>query len=351
VYNAPDDDTSINSDKEYIPDWADGFISKYTADGSDMVYFRYLGGSSVDIMEDLTVSGLGFVYITGYTSSPDFPVKNPYQETFAGGTDAFITVLLPDGSDFLFSTFFGGTGVDRGWAIKVDEPGNLYIRGTTDSTDFPVVNPFQGSLNGKSDGFISRFSFSGLLIVNSLPEPGVTIQVTPLDNQGNGDGITDFIRTYNPGTAVSLKAPNTFNGMHFQKWRIDDVDDLNRRIQVTTDTIHQVTAVYREKIKLHVHPKTLTFNYHKKNGNEKGTVPVKTFYIKINKGDTPIQWTVTEDASWLECSPETGIGSGEITVTIDASDLAPGNYTADVNIHAPKADNSPQTVRVKLHVH
>jgi hypothetical protein len=84
-----------------------------------------------------------------------------------------------------------------------------------------------------------------LTVATSNPNSGVSIQVSPNDNNGAGDGITQFTRTYNNNTIVSLTAPSTANGNTFQKWQRDGSDwDMNSLTNVTMDASHTMTAVY-----------------------------------------------------------------------------------------------------------
>src|SRR2546425_670478 len=78
------------------------------------------GGIAVDVA--------GSVYLVGHTSSTDFPTHNPLQPAYGGGQwDAFITKLAPDGRALIYSTYFGGSGTDRGNRIAVDSSGNAYV--------------------------------------------------------------------------------------------------------------------------------------------------------------------------------------------------------------------------------
>jgi hypothetical protein len=107
-------------------------------------YSTYLGGGGNEAGKDIAVDSVGNVYIVGNTTSTDFPTFSAYQDTYGGGTDdVFISKLSSDGSSLLFSTFLGGTGIDAGYAIALDDAGNAYITGSTDSTNFPTVNAYQ----------------------------------------------------------------------------------------------------------------------------------------------------------------------------------------------------------------
>ena len=82
------------------------------------------------------------LYITGYTYSSNFPTLNPYQ-TDQWSTDAFVTKLNSTGSALIYSTYLGGSSGDRGYGIAIDSTGNAYITGYTSSSNFPTLNPYQ----------------------------------------------------------------------------------------------------------------------------------------------------------------------------------------------------------------
>ena len=99
----------------------------------------------------IAVDTAGNAYVTGYTTSTDFPTTaGAFQTTFGGGNDdAFVTKLNPTGTALVYSTYLGGTGYDQGAAIAVDTAGNAYVTGYTDSTDFPTTaGAFQTTYGG-----------------------------------------------------------------------------------------------------------------------------------------------------------------------------------------------------------
>ncbi len=144
----------------YQGGYLDVFVTKLSSSGSSLVYSTYLGGSDNDYGYDLAVDGSGAVYVTGSTVSDDFPTLNPYQ-TYQGG-DAFVTKLTSSGSSLVYSTYLGGGYWDEGWGIAVDGSGAAYVTGYTGSTDFPILNPYQGTFQGgEYDAFVTRLSSSG----------------------------------------------------------------------------------------------------------------------------------------------------------------------------------------------
>ncbi len=137
---------------------SDAFVAKLNSDGSALVYATYLGGTGDDAAYGIAVDAGGCAYVTGETYSKDFPTTfNAFSTKIGGKADAFVVKLKDDGSDLLYSTFFGGGSVDRGNAIAVNGAGNAYITGETLPSNFPIT-PYAAfaSSRGKVEAFLAR---------------------------------------------------------------------------------------------------------------------------------------------------------------------------------------------------
>lgn len=146
-----------------------GFVSKFTPDGQQLVYSTYIKGTQS--VKALALDSQGQAHIAGRTTATDLPVKNPLQAARAGSVahqDAFITVLKPDGSDFVYSTYLGGSLDESVSGIAVDANGNAYIAGSSSSYDFPLANPLPGFSSG---AFITKISTQDLLWAYTLSPP------------------------------------------------------------------------------------------------------------------------------------------------------------------------------------
>jgi hypothetical protein len=147
---------------------ADGFVAKLNAAGDALVYSTYLGGSDEDFGRSIAVDASGNAYVTGQTSSADFPTVSPLQPAFSGGTtDGFVAKLNAAGSALVYSTYLGGSDEDFGDSITVDTSGDVYVTGGTYSTDFPTVSPLQPASGGSQDAFITKLNAAGNAIVFS----------------------------------------------------------------------------------------------------------------------------------------------------------------------------------------
>jgi len=146
----------------------DAFVSKLNAAGSALVYSTYLGGLSDDRGYGIAVDAAGSAYVTGYTNSANFPTTGSLQPAYGGGSDVFVAKLNVAGSALVYSTYLGGSGWDEGRGIAVDASGSAYVTGYTSSANFPTAGPLQGSLGGGSwDAFAAKLDVAGSALVYS----------------------------------------------------------------------------------------------------------------------------------------------------------------------------------------
>jgi hypothetical protein len=158
----------------------DAFVTKINNQGSALVYSTYLGGGQIlnateDWGEGIAVDSSGSAYVTGYTYSPDFPITPGAYDTSRAGLDAFVTKFTPDGKLLVYSTFLGSAGRELGQGIAVDQNGNAYVTGTTESFDNPYTPEYDGfpvtpgafQTNGSYDAFVTKLNPQGSMLVYS----------------------------------------------------------------------------------------------------------------------------------------------------------------------------------------
>ena len=145
----------------------DAFLTELGPSGSSLVYSTYLGGSGADYGTAMALDGAGNVFLTGSTTSRDFPTVNPLQLGNDGASDAFVAEVNPTGTALLYSTYLGGSNADYGTAIALDGSGDVYVSGYTYSTDFPTQSAYQSSLAGGSDIFITELKPASSALVFS----------------------------------------------------------------------------------------------------------------------------------------------------------------------------------------
>jgi hypothetical protein len=141
-------------------------------DSGELSYSTYLGGASNDVGQGVTVDADENAYVTGYTSSSNFPTTaGAFQRTLNGLQNAFVTKLNSAGTALVYSTLLGGDDYDFGSAIAVNPDGNAYVTGTTYaifSSTFPTTsNAYQTAFAGSGDAFVSKLSADGSTLVYS----------------------------------------------------------------------------------------------------------------------------------------------------------------------------------------
>ena len=142
----------------------DGFIAKFTESGT-RIWSTYFGSDSTDDANKIVCDGAGNVYVSGVTKSPSgIATSGSWQTVYGGGnTDCFLAKFNTSGS-LLWSTYMGGEGTEQAAALALDSYGHVYIGGnTTSTTNIATAGSASTTLNGSSDGFISRFSSEGSL--------------------------------------------------------------------------------------------------------------------------------------------------------------------------------------------
>lgn len=147
------------------------FAARLSAAG-EIQWATLFGGSGQDQALAVALDSSGNAFITGNTTSDDFPLVNPFQAVRGGSTilatAAFVTKISADGSNILYSSFLGGTGIDSGNAIAVDAAGSAYIAGGTTSVDFPIVGPFEPQpVSPITASFVAKVDPSGGRLVYS----------------------------------------------------------------------------------------------------------------------------------------------------------------------------------------
>jgi hypothetical protein len=162
---------------------ADAFVEKFNTNlsgAASRVYATYLGGSAKDIGgadgslnpgKAIAIDGSGNAYITGATSSTNFPLANASQGVIGGQNDAFLTKLNALGSALIYSTYLGGTGDDFGKSVAVNIAGGAYVTGVA-GPNFPTVNALPTPNPGV--GFVTKFTPAGTALVYSTLLSGVS---------------------------------------------------------------------------------------------------------------------------------------------------------------------------------
>jgi hypothetical protein len=218
------------------------FVAKLDSTGSSLVYADYIGGNSQDYGYALVLDRANDVYVTGSTASSDFPLVNPYQSSYPGSFNAFLSKVSADGSSLLYSTYLGGNGSDLPAGIVIDSFGSVLVGGNTTSTNFPMANAYQATVSPNQGGlfgnygFLSKFSPDGSSLIYSTylggssnvalncggtpcwPSPYSAIAGVAIDSNGNGYAAGNT-NTYNfpttPGAYLTLDLTQQNRGVGF----------------------------------------------------------------------------------------------------------------------------------------
>ena len=178
-----------------------------------LVYSTFLGGSASDQGLGIAVDAAGNAYVTGSTSSTNFPTPVGADTSANGDQDVFVSKLNATGTALVYSTYLGGSSNDQGFAIAVDSLGSAYVTGSTGSTNFPlqsalppfIYQPFYGG--GSTDVFVTKLSPSGTALVFSTYAGGIGA------DQGFGINVHSSGDVYVTGDTTSSNFPHTPNAL------------------------------------------------------------------------------------------------------------------------------------------
>jgi hypothetical protein len=186
----------------------DAFLVKLGPSGTaPLTYSTFLGGTAADLGQGIALGDDGSAYLTGWTSSSNFPATpGAFDESHNGGTDAFAARLDPAGATPLaYSTYLGGAGDDRGFGLALDSLGSAYVTGITSSSDFPTTSgAFDETYNGASDVFVTKLNAAG-----SFPLAYSTFLGGAALDEARGIALDGSGNAYVTGRAESSDFPTT----------------------------------------------------------------------------------------------------------------------------------------------
>jgi hypothetical protein len=193
------------------------FVTKLNSTGSALVYSTFIGGNSFDLGTSITVDANNNAYITGNTQSLNYPTTiGAFQTSYGGETDAFVTKLNSTGTALVYSTYIGGSGSEYSQpSIAVDANSNVYITGSTNSSNFPTTKgAFQATMSGGNAVFVTKLNSTGsgliysTLIGGNFSDFGNSIAI---DLSGNAY-ITGYAGSFNYPTTSGAYQTTKFSG-------------------------------------------------------------------------------------------------------------------------------------------
>jgi uncharacterized repeat protein (TIGR01451 family) len=170
-----------------------------------IAYSTFLGGGGFEDVEAIAVDTAGNLFLTGTTSSANFPTQNPFQANKRGDEDVFVAKINAAGNALIYSTFLGGGGDDEGYGIAIDAAGHAYVTGSTDSGNFPTQNALQSTRNGFQDAFVAKLNPAGNGLVYSTYLGGGGFE------EGEGIAVDAAGHAYVTGATGSTNFPTTAN--------------------------------------------------------------------------------------------------------------------------------------------
>ncbi len=188
---------------------ANAFVAKLNASGMALAYSTYLGGSRIDAATGIAVDSAGNAYVSGETRSGNFPTTaGAPQPVLKGNPNAFVTEVNPGGTALIYSTYFGGTGMDVASGIALDGAGNVYVTGSTTSTNLATTTgAFETAFNGGFDAFVCEFNPSGTLAYSTYLGGSGTDAGDAIAVDSTGDAyVTGYTGSTNfPATAGAFQ--------------------------------------------------------------------------------------------------------------------------------------------------
>ncbi|MFW9964995.1 MAG: SBBP repeat-containing protein [Candidatus Sifarchaeia archaeon] len=151
----------VNAYRGTLEGTGDMILIKLSADGSEYQYCSFLGGNGDDLGKQMEIDDFGNVYIAGRTDSTDLATPGAFDETFNGGYDIFVMKFNPSTNTPHYTTYIGGSGNDVAESLAIDSNGNVYVTGWTRSSDFPTDNALDSQLNGSVDAFVLKLNSAG----------------------------------------------------------------------------------------------------------------------------------------------------------------------------------------------
>ncbi|MDX6612502.1 MAG: hypothetical protein QOD75_1688 [Blastocatellia bacterium] len=291
---------------------SDAFVTQLNSSGSALNYSTFLGGSGTEQGRAIAVRG-GSAYVTGVTTSQTFPVLNAFKSTLADfDTDAFVAKFNSSGMALGYSTFLGGSGIDQGLGIAVDSNDAIYVAGSTQSADFPLVAGAPQSDNGgNTDGFVTRLN----------PAPGNLFYSTFLGGQStdqvNGIAVDPVGNAYVVGTTSSSNFPT--------------VTPLQATLKVTDAFVAKISLSPDLVLSMTGSPNEINYGAN------------ITYTITVNNGgeiaaqNVKLSDTLVSGTGVISISPSQGTCSGNRFINCDLGTINPGSPVTVTLVVRPPA--------------
>ena len=325
----------------------DAFVARLDPTGSSLIFSTYLGGSGEDAGSGIVALGLDSsanVYVAGTTSSIDFPQLNPLPSQFAHAGGNFVAQLTSDGTALVYSTYFADSGTAI-YALTVTSAGTVYLTGSTTTTGYPTVLPFQAAYGGAGDAFIARLEPSEPRVFITNPVDGATVSGTVWTDVW----VENYVGTSNTftlsvgGNTVAIATANNHATLPWDSRAI--ADGAITLTATVTDSAGHVGTRTRDLVVHNGTTPTLTagFTSPADGATVNGTVTIGM--SAAGSSGTPITFTLTVDATQLFTATGTATTA---SFNLDTSTMSAGPHTLGVTVRdgAGRTASASRTVSV-----
>jgi uncharacterized repeat protein (TIGR01451 family) len=336
---------------------ADAFVTKLNAAGAALGYSTYLGGSGFDQGYSVAIDASGNAYVTGTTSSQNFPTTRGGFDVFGGyNNDAFVTKLNPMGSALVYSMYLGGNDYDYGYGIAVDSAGSAYVVGITQSQKFPTTaGSFQSvEVQYNADAFISKVavlpSLTANLAVTITPSAGpftagsyVNYSITVTNNgpeRASSILVSDDLPSslsFSSCSSSSIYCTHAGNSVTFSISSLDPGASLNMQISANVGCSIPSSAMIENTVTVDSSATDPDLSDDSAiaaiSATNTATTTISptsqlfpigggTGYVTVDRGAN-CSWTSMSNASWITITNSSNYGYGYVNYNVAANPGAP----------------------------
>ncbi|HEY3097557.1 MAG TPA: Ig-like domain-containing protein [Methylomirabilota bacterium] len=282
---------TLNAMQPALAGGTDAFVARLDPSGSTLMFSTYLGGGGDDAATALSLDASANIYVAGTTRSTDFPQRNPLSAQFGSAASNFVAELNSDASALVYSTYFADAQTNI-TAASATATGTLYLAGTTSSTSFPTVRPYQATPGG---GFVAKLEPSDVRVFITSPAEGATVSGSVWSDVW-AENYVGTSNTFTLSIGNTVLATGTATNHATLAWDSRQVADGPQTLTATVrdSAGHTGTAMRAVTIRNGTTPTlTAAFTSPAANATVAGTVSVGM--SETGASGTPITFTLTVD--------------------------------------------------------
>jgi len=323
----------------------DTFVARLDPAGSSLVFSTYLGGSGEDgYGVAIGLDASANVYVAGTTSSTDFPQVNPLLSPFASPGGNFVAEMTSDGRSLVYSTYFADSGTEI-FALSVTATGTVYLTGGTTTTGYPTVNPYQPGYGGAGDAFIAKLEPSEVRVFITSPDAGTTVSGTVWTDIW-AENYVGSSNTFTLSVGGTVLATGTANNHATLAWDSRSIPDGPITLTATVrDSAGHVGSATRDFVVRNGTAPTLTAAFTSPAAGATVSGVVSVGMSETGASGTPITFTLTVDGTQVFTAAGTATTAA---FNWDTSTAAPGGHTLGLTVRdgAGRTASATRTVTV-----